>query len=41
LNNILNQFDATEEERFVVRNHFKHQTVSHSAVVDLMKQLRN
>ncbi len=41
LNNILNQFDATEEERITVRNHFKHQTVSHSAVVDLMKQLRN
>jgi len=41
LNNILNQFDATEDERIAVRNHFKHQTVSHSAVVDLMNQLRN
>ena len=41
LNNILNQFDATEDERIAVRNHFKNQTVSHSAVVDLMNQLRN
>lgn len=41
LNNILNQFDATEDERITVRKHFKHQTVSHSAVVDLMNQLRN
>ena len=41
LNNILNQFDATEDERMKVRKHFKHQTVSHSAVVDFMNQLRN
>ena len=41
LNNILNQFDASEDERVAVRKYFKHQTVSHSAVVDLMKQLRN
>jgi hydroxymethylglutaryl-CoA reductase len=41
LNNILNQFDATEDERMEVRKHFKHQTVSHSAVVDFMNQLRN
>jgi hydroxymethylglutaryl-CoA reductase len=41
LNNILNQFDATEEERIAVQKHFKHQTVSHSAVVELMNQLRN
>ena len=41
LNNILNQFDATEEERLAVQKHFKHQTVSHSAAVELMKQLRN
>ena len=41
LNNILNQFDASEEERISIRKHFKNQTVSHSAVVDLMKQLRN
>jgi hydroxymethylglutaryl-CoA reductase len=41
LNNILNQFEATEDERIAVRNHFKNQTVSHSSVVDLMKKLRN
>lgn len=41
LNNILNQFDATEDERIAVRKHFKHQTVSHSAVVEFMNQLRN
>lgn len=41
LNNILNQFDANEDERIAVRNHFKNQTVSHSSVVDLMNQLRN
>ena len=40
LNNILNQFDATDAERITIRNHFKNQAVSHSAVVDLIETLR-
>ena len=40
LNNILNQFDANEEERLLVRKHFKHQVVSHSAVVEYIENLR-
>jgi hydroxymethylglutaryl-CoA reductase len=40
LNNILNQFDATEAERITIRNHFKNQSGSHSAVVDLIETLR-
>ena len=40
LNNILNQFDATEDERHLIRKHFKHQVVSHSAVVDFIENLR-
>jgi hydroxymethylglutaryl-CoA reductase len=40
LNNILNQFQATTEERTAVKNHFKENVVSHSAVVDLIENLR-
>lgn len=40
LNNILNQFDATEEERIFVRKYFKHHVVSHSAVVEFIENLR-
>jgi hydroxymethylglutaryl-CoA reductase len=40
LNNILNQFMATEEERVLIRKHFKHHVVSHSAVVDYIENLR-
>jgi hydroxymethylglutaryl-CoA reductase len=40
LNNILNQFEATEEERILIRKHFKHQVVSHSAVVEYIETLR-
>lgn len=40
LNNILNQFDATDKERMAVRSHFKDQAVSHSAVVALLENLR-
>lgn len=40
LNNILNQFEANEEERIVIRKHFKHHVVSHSAVVDYIENLR-
>ncbi|WP_310560309.1 hydroxymethylglutaryl-CoA reductase, degradative [Flavobacterium sp.] len=40
LNNILNQFEANEEERVLIRKHFKHHVVSHSAVVDYIETLR-
>ena len=40
LNNILNQFEATSEERIQIKNHFKENTVSHSAVVDFIGSLR-
>jgi hydroxymethylglutaryl-CoA reductase len=40
LNNILNQFDANDEERHSIRKHFKHHVVSHSAVVDFIENLR-
>jgi hydroxymethylglutaryl-CoA reductase len=40
LNNILNQFKATEEESILIRKHFKHHTVSHNAVVDYIENLR-
>jgi len=40
LNNILNQFDANEEERILIRKHFKHHVVSHSAVVEYIETLR-
>lgn len=40
LMNILNQFDATEEERKLVTKHFEKNTVSHSAVVDFLEQIR-
>jgi hydroxymethylglutaryl-CoA reductase len=40
LNNILNQFEANEEERIMTKKHFKHNVVSHSAVVDFLENLR-
>ena len=40
LNNILNQFEANDEERILIRKHFKHQVVSHSAVVEYIESLR-
>jgi hydroxymethylglutaryl-CoA reductase len=41
LNNILNQFETNDAERVIVRKHFKHHLVSHSAVVDYIEKLRN
>jgi hydroxymethylglutaryl-CoA reductase len=41
LNNILNQFEATEEERITIGKHFKKHAVSHSAVVDFIESLRS
>lgn len=40
LMNILNQFEATETEKTTLINHFKNHTVSHSAVVEAIHQLR-
>jgi hydroxymethylglutaryl-CoA reductase len=40
LNNILNQFDANDEERILIRKHFRHHVVSHSAVVEYIETLR-
>jgi hydroxymethylglutaryl-CoA reductase len=40
LNNILNQFQATPEERKIIAAHFAEQTVTHAAVVALIEQLR-
>ena len=38
--NILNQFDATENEKENIINHFKTNIVTHSAVVEAIKKLR-
>ena len=40
LNNILNQFQVTNEERVLIKNHFKDTVVSHSAAVDFIEKLR-
>lgn len=40
LNNILNQFEATDNERSLVKKHFKINAVSHSAVVNFIETLR-
>lgn len=41
LMNILNQLNATSEEKTAVLKHFEEKTVSHSAVTDFIKALRN
>ncbi len=40
LNNILNQFQVTDEEAFLIKKHFKDAVVSHSAAVDFIEKLR-
>ncbi|WP_406682904.1 hydroxymethylglutaryl-CoA reductase, degradative [Seonamhaeicola sp. MEBiC1930] len=40
LKNILNQFEATDNEKKTLTEHFKNNTVTHSAVVDAIHQLR-
>ncbi len=40
INNILNQFKATDEERQVISKHFENHTISHSAVVTFIESLR-
>jgi hydroxymethylglutaryl-CoA reductase len=41
LNNILNQLEATTDERDLVRDHFKENVVSHAAVVSFIENLRD
>ena len=41
LNNILNQYQATPEERKVILAHFADHTVAHASVVALIEKLRN
>jgi hydroxymethylglutaryl-CoA reductase len=40
LNNILNQYQATAEERKAVSVHFQNSTVTHASVVALIEGLR-
>ena len=40
LNNILNQYNVTHEERTKIKNHFKDTTVVHSSVVSFIENLR-
>ncbi len=40
LNNILNQYKATAEERLAISAYFKDHTISHASVVTLISQLR-
>lgn len=40
LMNILNQFEATNEEKIILIDHFKTNTVTHSAVVEAIHKLR-
>ncbi|GAA4031566.1 hydroxymethylglutaryl-CoA reductase, degradative [Flavobacterium cheonhonense] len=40
LNNILNQYQATAEERKVIATHFQNSTVTHASVVELIERLR-
>ncbi len=40
LNNILNQFDANENERVLIKSHFESNAVSHAAVVDFIEKIR-
>lgn len=40
LNNILNQFETNDSERILIKNQFKNNAVSHSAVVAFIESLR-
>ncbi|UPT71673.1 MAG: hydroxymethylglutaryl-CoA reductase, degradative [Flavobacterium sp. JAD_PAG50586_2] len=40
INNILNQFQTTPEERKMIKTHFDNNTISHSAVVSFIENLR-
>ena len=40
INNILNQYQTTLEERKMIKTHFENNTISHSAVVSFIENLR-
>jgi len=40
INNILNQYQTTSEERKMIKNHFENNTISHAAVVSFIENLR-
>lgn len=40
INNILNQFQATKEERITILKHFENKSISHASVVELIETLR-
>ena len=40
LNNILNQYQATPEERKKVKKYFENNTISHASVVEFIENLR-
>jgi len=40
INNILNQYQTTSEERKMIKNHFENNTISHAAVVAFIENLR-
>ncbi len=40
INNIINQFQATKEERIAIAKHFENNTISHASVVELIENLR-
>ena len=40
INNILNQYQTTSEERKMIKQHFENNTISHSAVVSFIENLR-
>ena len=40
INNILNQYQTTAEERKTIKTHFENNTISHSAVVSFIENLR-
>lgn len=40
INNILNQFETSDEERKTIKKHFENNTISHAAVVSFIENLR-
>ena len=40
INNILNQFQTSDEERKIIKQHFENNTISHAAVVAYIENLR-
>jgi hydroxymethylglutaryl-CoA reductase len=40
INNILNQFETTAEERKIIKTHFENNSISHASVVEFIETLR-